>query len=169
MVYIEFGKIVNTHGIKGEIKVYSYTDNPNNILNLKRIYIDNVKYCIENIRYISNIFIIKLKGINSIENTKSIMNKEIYREIQKKELHSKQEFFIKDLVGMQVFDENNIYIGKLKEVFNTRANDVYVITRENKQDLLLPAIKQVIKDINIEKCKMVVNIMEGLDKWSLQF
>lgn len=164
MEYIEFGKIVNTHGIKGEVKIYSYTDNPENILKLKNVYIENVKYDIEKIRYTSNMFVIKIKGIDSIENTTTIMNKEIYRKVENKEFENNQEFFVKDLIGIEIFDESDIYIGKLKEVLNTGANDVYVITREKKDELLLPAIKQVVKQIDIKGRKMIVNVMEGLDK-----
>lgn len=164
MEYIEFGKIVNTHGIKGEVKIYSYTDDPDNILKLKNVYIDSVKYDVEKIRYVSNMFVIKIKGIDRIEDTECIMNKEIKREVSDKEFENDNEFFVRDLIGIEVFDESDIYIGKLKQVLNTGANDVYVINRENKEELLLPAIAQVVKQIDIKKRKMTVCIMEGLDK-----
>lgn len=133
MEYIEFGKIINTHGIKGEIKVYSYTDNPNNILKLKKIYIDNIEYMIEKARYNSNVFVIKLKGIDNIESTKDIINKEVYRVINKQELSNSQEFFVKDLMGIKVFDASNVCIGEVQRVINTRANDVYVIKKNNRR------------------------------------
>ena len=76
---IEFGKIVNTHGLKGEVKVYSYTDNEENILKLKKVYIDNMEYLVESIKLFKNMFVIKLCGIDKIEDTESIINKIIYR------------------------------------------------------------------------------------------
>lgn len=162
MEYIEFGKIVNTHGIKGEIKIYSYTDNPKNILTLKKVYIQNTEYYIEKIRYISNMFVAKLKGIDRIEDTASIMNKEIFREISKEELENEEEFFVRDLIGLEVLDEKKIHIGKLKDVINTGANDIYVVERENGEELLLPAIKSVIKKIDMKQKHIIVTLMEGL-------
>lgn len=163
MEYIEFGKIVNTHGIKGEVKIYSYTDNPSNILNLKKVYIENVEYQVERIRLASNMFILKLKGIDRIEDTVSIKNKEIYREVLKKEKESLEEFFVRDLIGLDVVDEEENKIGILSDVINTGANDIYIVKKEDAKELLLPAIKQVIKNIDIKNKKIVVKIMEGLE------
>lgn len=163
MEYIEFGKIVNTHGIKGEVKIYSYTDNPSNILKLKKVYIENNEYQVERIRLASNMFILKLKGIDRIEDTVSIKNKEIYREVLKKEKESTDEFFVRDLIGLDVVDEEENKIGILSDVINTGANDIYIVKREAQKELLLPAIKQVVKNIDIKNKKIVVKIMEGLE------
>lgn len=163
MEYIEFGKIVNTHGIKGEVKIYSYTDNPSNILKLKKVYIENVEYQVERIRLASNMFILKLKGIDRIEDTEGIKNKEIYREVLKKEKESTDEFFVRDLIGLDVVDEEENKIGILSDVINTGANDIYIVKKEDAKELLLPAIKQVVKNIDIKNKKIVVKIMEGLE------
>ena len=163
MEYIEFGKIVNTHGIKGEVKIYSYTDNPSNILKLKKVYIENVEYQVERIRLTSNMFILKLKGIDRIEDTESIKNKEIYRVVLKKEKESTDEFFVRDLIGLDIVDEEENKIGILKDVINTGANDIYIVKREAQKELLLPAIKQVVKNIDIKNKKIVVKVMEGLE------
>lgn len=163
MEYIEFGKIVNTHGIKGEVKIYSYTDNPSNILKLKKVYIENNEYQVERIRLASNMFILKLKGIDRIEDTERIKNKEIYREVLKKEKESTDEFFVRDLIGLDVVDEEENKIGILSDVINTGANDIYIVKREAQKELLLPAIKQVVKNIDIKNKKIVVKIMEGLE------
>ena len=163
MEYIEFGKIVNTHGIKGEVKIYSYTDNPSNILKLKKVYIENIEYQVERIRLASNMFILKLKGIDRIEDTECIKNKEIYREVLKKEKESTDEFFVRDLIGLDVVDEEENKIGILSDVINTGANDIYIVKREAQKELLLPVIKQVVKNIDIKNKKIVVKIMEGLE------
>lgn len=163
MEYIEFGKIVNTHGIKGEVKIYSYTDNPSNILKLKKVYIENVEYQVERIRLASNMFILKLKGIDRIEDTENIKNKEIYREVLKKEKESTEEFFVRDLIGLDIVDEEENKIGILSDVINTGANDIYIVKREAQKELLLPAIKQVVKNIDIKNKKIVVKVMEGLE------
>ena len=147
---IEFGKIVNTHGLKGEVKVYSYTDNEANILKLRKVYVEGVKYEIQTIKPFKNMFIMKLKGIDVIEDTKPLIDKMCFREIIKGESNDEKGFFVKDLIGIQVLDENENLIGTLKEVFNTGANDVYEVVMEDSKSIYLPAIKQVVKKIDIE-------------------
>lgn len=159
---IEFGKIVNTHGLKGEVKVYSYTDNEQNILKLKKVYINGTKYDIQSIKPFKNMFIMKLKGIDDINDTKMLIDKMCFREVIKGESNDEEGFFVKDLIGIQVLDEQNNSIGTLKEVFNTGANDVYEVVLEDGKSIYLPAIKQVVKKIDIDAHIMVVKIMEGL-------
>lgn len=159
---IEFGKIVNTHGLKGEVKVYSYTDNEANILKLKKVYISGTKYDVQSIKPFKNMFIMKLKGIDIIEDTKLLIDKMCFREIVSGESNDDEGYFIKDLVGLQVVDEESNIIGTLKEVFNTGANDVYEVVLEDGKCIYLPAIKQVVKKIDIDSHIMVVKIMEGL-------
>lgn len=162
MEYIEFGKIVNTHALKGDIKVYSYTDNVDNILNLKKVYIDNTLYNVSNSRFLKGMFTFKLNQINSIEEAQNLIGKIICRELKKEELEIEDEYFVKDLEGIDVYDEQNVLIGVLKEVFTTGANDVYRVVDSKGKDIYLPAIKQVVKSVDIQSRKMVVSIMEGL-------
>lgn len=159
---IEFGKIVSTHGLKGEVKVYSYTDNISNILKLKKVYINNIKYDVQSIKPFKNMFIMKLKGIDCIEDTKIFIEKMCFREVIKGESNDEEGYFVRDLIGLQVVDEALQTIGTLKEVFNTGANDVYEVVLENGKSIYLPAIKQVVKKIDIDSKIMVVKIMEGL-------
>ena len=159
---IEFGKIVNTHGLKGEVKVYSYTDNDQNILKLKRVYIDGKKYDVQSIKPFKNMFIMKLKGIDIIEDTKVLMDKMCFREIVKGESNEEEGYFIKDLIGIKVIKEDNTPLGMLTEVLNTGANDVYEVLLEDGKKIYLPAIAQVVKKIDIDSKVMIVNVMEGL-------
>lgn len=159
---IEFGKIVNTHGLKGEVKVYSYTDNANNILKLKKVYIDATQYDVQSMKPFKNMFIMKLKGIECIEDTKILMDKMCFREIVEGESNDKDGYFVRDLIGLDVVDEQNNNVGTLKEVFNTGANDVYEVVLADGKSIYLPAIKQVVKKIDIDSHTMVVKIMEGL-------
>ena len=159
---IEFGKIVNTHGLKGEVKVYSYTDNEANILKLKKVYVNGTKYDVQNIKPFKNMFIMKLKGIDVIEDTKILINKMCFREIVSGESNDDEGYFVKDLIGLRVVDEEDKTIGTLKEVFSTGANDVYEVVLEDGKSIYLPAIKQVVKKIDINSKVMVVEVMEGL-------
>ena len=162
METIEFGKIVNTHGLKGEVKVYSYTDDTNHILKLKKVYIENIEYTVESMKVQKQMFLMKLKGIDTIEETGSIMDKMCYREIIKDESNEDDGFFIKDLIGLKVIDTVGSEIGTLKEVFRTGANDVYEIVDDENKSKYIPAIKEVVKSIDIKSKIMIVELMEGL-------
>lgn len=162
METIEFGKIVNTHGLKGEVKVYSYTDNEKKILKLKKVYIRGKEYKVESMRLQKQMFLMKLQGIDDIDQTKFLMNEMCFREVEKNESNDDEGYFIKDLVGIEVIDESGNTIGTLKEVFRTGANDVYEVVDKNNKSIYLPAIKKVIKSIDISSRKMTVELMEGL-------
>lgn len=162
METIEFGKIVNTHGLKGEVKVYSYTDNEKKILKLKKVYIRGKEYKVESMRLQKQMFLMKLQGVDDIDQTKFLMNEMCFREVEKNESNDDEGYFIKDLVGIEVIDESGNIIGTLKEVFRTGANDVYEVVDKNNKSIYLPAIKKVIKSIDISSRKMTVELMEGL-------
>ena len=162
METIEFGKIVNTHGLKGEVKVYSYTDNEKKILKLKKVYIKGIEYKVESMKLQKQMFLMKLQGIETIDQTKNIMNEMCFREVEKNESNDDEGYFIKDLVGLEVVDLDGNKVGTLKEVFRTGANDVYEVVDENNKSIYLPAIKKVIKSIDISSHKMTVELMEGL-------
>ena len=162
METIEFGKIVNTHGLKGEVKVYSYTDNEKKILKLKKVYFRGKEYKVESMRLQKQMFLMKLQGVDDIDQTKFLMNEMCFREVEKNESNDDEGYFIKDLVGIEVIDESGNTIGTLKEVFRTGANDVYEVVDKNNKSIYLPAIKKVIKSIDISSRKMTVELMEGL-------
>jgi 16S rRNA processing protein RimM len=151
---IEIGKIINTFGIKGEIKVYPY----NNLIDeVKELTISNKKYEIEKIRYQKNIAIIKLKGLDDISEAEKF--KGTILEIDKTEAPELPEntFYVKDIIGLDVYTDEGKYLGKIDDVFNTGANDIYSIG-----EILLPATEEVIKQIDIENKKMIVHILKGL-------
>ena len=162
MRYIEFGKIVNTHALKGEIKVYSYTDNVKNILALKEVYISDIRYEVEKSRYNNNMFTFKLKGVDNINAAEAMVNLNILRRVTDEELSTENSYFIQDLLNTKVYLENGEEFGILTDVFQTGANDVYEVTKKDGGTILLPAIESVIKDVNLEENKIIVHIMEGL-------
>ena len=162
MRYIEFGKIVNTHALKGEIKVYSYTDNVKNILALKEVYISDIRYEVEKSRYNNNMFTFKLKGVDNINAAEAMVNLNILRRVTDEELNAENSYFIQDLLNTKVYLGNGEEFGILTDVFQTGANDVYEVTKKDGGAILLPAIESVIKDVNLEENKIIVHIMEGL-------
>ena len=162
MEYIEFGKIVNTHGIKGEIKIYPYTNDIDNILKLKKVYIDELEFNVQSIKLHKNMFIIKLVSIDSIEDAQKYMNKLVYRGLEQKEKLDNHEYYVRDLEGINVFLEDGCEFGILKEVFQTGANDVYNVVTKEYGEVLIPAIKSVVKSVDLKGRKMVIHFMEGL-------
>lgn len=151
---IKIGKIVNTFGIKGELKVFPYVDY---IDQLSKIYIDNKEYTLSKSRNQKNVVIIKLKGIDDINLVENYKNKEI--EIDKNDLPKLEEgeYYIEDLIGLDVYTDEGKFLGKLDDIFNTGANDIYQVN-----DILLPAIPDVIKEIDIDNKKIIVHILKGL-------
>lgn len=161
-MYIDFGKITSTHGIKGEIKIYPYTDDVDNILNLKKLYINKEEYKINSIKFHKNMFIVKLNGINTIEQAEKFRNVLVQREISDEEVLEEDTYYVKDLIGLNVFLEDETLFGKVKDVFQTGANDVYVIETPDSKEVLIPATKSVVKSVCIAENKMVIELMEGL-------
>ena len=163
--YILIGKLTSIHGIKGEIKMYPYTDDIENLSKTKYLYFDKEltsKHIIEKCRIQKNMLIIKFENIDTPEDASKFKDKDVY--ILRDSLKELEDdtYYVSDLLGMEVLDENESYIGKLEYVQNIGANDVYeVVTKDNKK-IYLPAIHEVIKKVDITNKKMYVEIMKGL-------
>ena len=163
---MEIGQIVNTYGIKGFLKVVPYTDDITRFENLKSIYIETKNFLktfiIEDVKYSKNLVLLKLKGIDDI-NTAEIY-KNCYLKIERKDAVDLPEdsYFIIDLIGITVFSDNNEELGNIVDVYSTGANDIYVVKNELGKQVLLPAIGEVIKDVDIKNKKMIVHLIEGL-------
>lgn len=165
--YFEIGQIVNTSGLKGIVKVNSFSDDIRRFENLSKVLIGKNKnlteYMIEEVRYSKNQVLIKFRGIDTIEEAETFKN--CYIKIKREELEELPEdtYYIIDLIGINVYLENGILVGEIIDVFPTGSNDVYVIKREENTDLLIPAIKDVVKSISIQEKKMIINLIEGLE------
>ncbi len=162
--HFEIGLVSNTHGLKGEIKVRPYTESMKRFEELSKIYIEsnNVKteYEIEKVRYQKDVILLKLKGIDTIEDAEKLKNHIISIPREEGKTLSENEFFIADLIGCEVYE--NEFIGTVVDVFSTGGSDVYVIKREKQNDLLLPAIASVIKNIDVKAKRIDVEIPRGL-------
>lgn len=162
--YFEIGLISNTHGLKGEMKVRPYTESMKRFEELSKIYVEKnnekTEYEIEKVRYQKDVILIKLKDIDTIEDAEKLKNHiiSIPRKNGKKLMDN--EFYIADLLGCEVYE--NDFIGVVVDVFSTGGSDVYVIKREKQNDLLLPAITSVIKNIDVEAKRIDVEIPRGL-------
>lgn len=163
---MEIGQIVNTYGIKGFLKVVPYTDDITRFENLKSIYIqtknDLKTVIIEEVKYSKNLVLLKLKGIDDIN--KAEIYKNCYIKIDRKDAVElpKNSYFIVDLIGLNVYTVDGLYLGNVIDVYSTGANDIYVVKDEKGKQVLLPAISDVIKNVDIEGKKMLVYLIEGL-------
>ncbi len=167
MEFLEVGKIINTHGLRGDVKVTAWTDAPEDFEDIPKVYIkrksgDEV-LTVSKVKYQKNNLIIKFKEINDIDEAEKYKGLTIYAD--RDDLWELEDgvYYIADLIGLDVYDENG-KIGVIADVFNTGANDIYDVKREGKKNLLLPVIDDVVKEIDLENKRVTVHIMEGLDE-----
>lgn len=163
---LEIGQIVNTRGLRGEVKVNSFSQDSKRFEKLDVIYIKEnnelKSYKIEKVTYNKNQVILKLENINHIDYAEKLRNKYIY--VKKSQLEDLPEgvYYISDLIGLDVYDEKSNYLGKVDDIFSTKSNDVYVIKNELGVTKLLPGTDEVIKNIDLDNKKIVVNLIKGL-------
>ena len=162
MEWIETGKIVNTHGVKGELKVVPWTDDPEVFCDFDTVTIDHAPYEVVSVRFQGQNVLLKLKGINDMTAAEKLKNKVVFAPREAFDL-PEGTYFIADLVGLTVVeDETDREIGTITQVLATGANDVYEITDEKNQKYYIPAIKDCVKATDLEKKQMRIHIMEGL-------
>lgn len=163
---MEIGQIVNSYGIKGFLKVVAFTDDITRFEDLKSIYIEikgSLKtFDIDEVKYAKNLVLLKLKGIDDINTAQNFKN--CYIKIDRKDAVKlpKNSYFIVDLIGIKVYTDENVELGNIIDIYPTGANDIYVVKNEEGKQVLLPAISEVIKDVNLENKKMIVHLIDGL-------
>ena len=164
--YLELGQIVNTFGIKGQVKVLPFKDDIKKFEKLKEIYIEKKHelklFQIEKVNYSKNMVILKLKGIETPEEAEKLRSS--YLKINRKDAKKLPEgtYYIADLIGLDVYTDENKLLGKVDYIYNTGSNDIYVVKDEQGKEILLPAIKEVLKQVDLENKKIIVHIIKGL-------
>ena len=164
--YFEVGQIVNTNGLKGLLKINPFTDDITRFERLKTIFIEHKKelleFEIESVRYQKKQVLLKLKGIDTIEEAEKYREDYLKINRNKEEKLPEDTYYIVDLIGLDIYTADGELLGKLDDVFSTGSNDVYVVKNGEGKQILLPAISDVIKNIDLEQKKIVVNLIEGL-------
>ena len=164
--YFEIGQIVNTSGLKGEIKIKPFTDDITKFNNFKTIYVSIKKelkeFQIEKVRFSKNMVFLKLKGIDTIEEAENYRNLYLKVKRNKDEKLEEGTYYIVDILGCKVYTDEQKELGEVVDVFSTGSNDVYVVKDELGKQVLLPAIKDVIKNVDIENKAITVHLLEGL-------
>ena len=164
--YLELGQIVSTHGIRGEIRLNPWCDGPEFAKKFKVLYFDEKG--IQSVKVIScrphgNIAIMKLDGVDTVESASALRNKMLY--FKRSEAHLPQgSWFISELIGCSVvdIDDNNKVYGKITDVASTGANDVWYVDTPDKGEVLIPAIKDVVKKCDVENEKVYIHPLRGL-------
>ena len=162
--YIECGKIINTHGVKGALKLESWCNTPEDLAALERLFISQPggmkEYAVKHTAIFKQFVIAELEGIDDIDTALSYKNKIVYASREDFELEE-GDYFIADLIGLPVTDVNSgkVY-GKLKEVINRGASDIYVITTEDGERMM-PAVEEFVKEVNLEK-GIFISPIEGM-------
>ena len=163
---LKVGVVTSVHGIKGEVKVFPTTDDSRRFKKLKQVYLDTGKEMlpleIEGVKFFKQMVILKFKGYENPDDVMKFRQKELWIDRKDAVRLSKDEYFIADLIDMEVCDEEGKLIGTLKDVISTGANDVYAVETPEGKEVLFPAIRQCILDVDTEARKMTVHLMEGL-------
>ena len=163
---LKVGVITTTHGVRGEVKVYPTTDEPERFLDLEYVLLDTGKELrrldIKNVRFFKNLVILKFDGIDNINDIEMYKGRDLWVPREEAQELDEDEYYIGDLIGMEVVLEGNTHFGTLKDVMETGANDVYVVELPDHQEVLLPAIKECILDVDLEENVMTVHLMKGL-------
>lgn len=164
--YLQVGKIVNTHGVSGEVKLIPLTDDPNRFDDLKWAYIEKngvlSRYDVQGVKHTNNHVIIKFSGIGSMDEADFYRNCFVAVERENAVKLPEDSYFICDIVGCDVADENGNLLGRITDVLKTGSNDVYVVKSETGKELLLPALKSVVRRVSLNERRIDVAVPKGL-------
>ena len=164
--YLQVGVITSTHGIRGEVKVFPTTDDASRFQSLKNVILDTgrekLSLEIERVKYFKQFVILKFKGIDNINDIEKYRKMPLLVSREDAVELGEDEYFMADMLGMKVFTDEGEEFGTLKDIMETGANDVYIIDTKMHGEVLIPAIKDCILDVDTEGQKMTIHLMDGL-------
>ena len=157
--YIEAGRIVNTHGIAGEVKIEVWLDSPQFMKRFKTLYSGDDKLSVTSSRVHKGFLIVKLEGVDDVNAAMALKGTDVY--IDRRDAHlPKGTFFVSDIIGAEVIDEAGSSVGKLVDVMETPASNIYVVKGE--QEHLIPAVPEFILSTDAENGVIKVHLIEGM-------
>lgn len=163
---LRVGVITSTHGVRGEVKVFPTTDDMNRFKKLKTVILDTGKehktLNVENVKFFKNMVILKFKGFDNINDVEMWRQKDLLITRDQAVKLSPDENFIVDLIGLTVMTDEGEKLGVMQDVLQTGANDVYIVKMVSGKEVLLPAIKECILNVDLEKGEMLVHVLDGL-------
>ena len=164
--FLQVGVITATHGIHGEVKVFPTTDDPKRFKKLKKVLLDTgrekLELEVEGVKFFKNMVILKFKEYNDINQIEKYRKCPLLVTREHAVKLKKNEYFIADLIGLKVYTEDDAFLGTLDDVIQTGANDVYQVVTEEGKEILIPAIRQCILEVDVEDGRMKVHLLEGL-------
>ena len=163
---LQVGIITTTHGVRGEVKVFPTTDDPARFKKLKNVLLDTGKEKlsleIASVKFFKNMVILKFKGIDNINDVEKYRKCALYVTRENAVALEENEYFIADLIDMEVVTDEEERLGTLVDVMQTGANDVYVVKTESGEEILIPAIRDCIRSVDVEKGQMCIHLLPGL-------
>ena len=163
---LQVGVISSTHGVRGEVKGFPTTDDVTRFRQLKKVYLDTGREMlpleIQNVKFFKQFAILKFKGIDNINDIEKYRGKSLMIDREDAVDLDEDEYFIADMIGMKVYTEDGSEFGMLKDVMETGANDVYIIDSLEHGEVLIPAIRECILDVDMDEERMTIHLMEGL-------
>lgn len=166
--HLQIGKIVNTHGVRGDVKVIPLTDDPKRFDDLEWVFIEKnsvlEKHYVKDVKYTKGFVLLKLSDIDTVEAAEQLRDCFVLVDRENAVKLPEDTYFICDIIGSAVYDENGDKLGELTNVLKTGSNDVYVVKRDSGKELLLPALKSVVTSVSIENKRIDVIVPRGLDE-----
>ncbi|WP_215492979.1 ribosome maturation factor RimM [Fenollaria sporofastidiosus] len=161
MELIKIAKIVSAHGLNGEVKIFPYTDDLSKFKEYKKIYLDGEELEILSQKIASKFIVLKLKGFDYIDDVKRLIDKDVFIDKADMPLLDEGDYYIHDLMDMEVYSEADEFIGTVKDVMTTSANHVLVVDHDGKE-ALIPFVKAFIKEVDLIKRRIKVKLIEGI-------
>lgn len=161
---LKIAKIIATRGLKGELKLYPYTNTPEDIDRISQVYIEGLKepFKLKTVNLNKNIVFLRLEGIDTIEKAEKLKNLDVYiDEAETLEFLGDDSFFYEDLIGVKVYDEEHHYLGEVVDLRKLPTQETLVIDREGKE-WMLPFIDEFIVELDLEEESLIVRLIEGL-------
>lgn len=164
--FFRIGSIASTHGVHGEVKVYPTTDDVNRFKKCKEVILerknDRKTVHIESVKFFKQMVIVKFQEYNTMDEAELLRGGELYVTRENAVPLGKNEYYVADLIGLKVITEEDQELGFIDDVMQTGANDVYIVKTVDDRELLIPAIKDCVKEISIDRGMMKIHVMEGL-------
>lgn len=160
--FFTIGHIVAPHGVRGDVRIYPDTDFPERFLEMKYAYIDGVKYAVKEARFHKRVVLVKFDGIDDRNGAAALVKKEF--QIPRMELMplAEGQYYIFDIIGCSVFDKNGNLLGEVTDILRTGSNDVYVVTGEDGNEVLLAVIPDVILSVDVGAKKIIADPPEWI-------
>lgn len=164
MEKIEIGKVSAPVAMKGELKILNYSEEPDRFETIGRILIGESEHEIESVRYKGAAPIIKVSGIDDRDASEAAKGKPVYMYAEDLPEPAEDEFYVRDMIGASVVREDGSEVGTLRDISGASGQDIYVVSREGKNDLLIPGVKEFIRNVDTENKTVTVRLIEGLEE-----